>query len=298
MQNRKTSSPRASVAGKAARNPISETSALPAPRAISLKQLRPYPRQAEFFGPCTKAQDADLDAVVASGHVEPIEVAPSTGLAFTILDGHRRVEAHRRAGKSEIMAIVRHDLEHATKDELDMVFLGFNQTRRHLDNIALAHIFVNACDAEVRRKSGRSRGAYAVEVIDKITAKLGMSRKNASRYYKLARTPLVIQNAVRRGDLKLVEGARLAELGEERLAEIAKALEQDDVSGARELAGLASRSRPVRAPQDVLRALASMLKEVRAKSGAWPAGELHAHRDALDAGVELLSSLVRRADRR
>lgn len=83
---------------------------------------------AEVFGQLSTDDDNDefLDLVKTNGILEPLLVVPN-GPKFTIISGHRRMQAWRKLGNKEIPCIIRRDLR--TDEQQDAAWFASNRNR-------------------------------------------------------------------------------------------------------------------------------------------------------------------------
>lgn len=193
-----------------------------------LDDLRAHPDQAQFFPPLSddnlKALAEDIEA---NGLNFPIEVLPKNdaGLpADTIVRGHQRLRALKLLKEAETEMLVRYDLADATRDEIDAEFLRDNLNRRQMDKLSSARVTLALLEKEQGRKVRMNDWGESSSARDVVGKAIGMSGRNLQRYWRILQTPLEVQEAFQRGDLNLVDAARVEQLDARRQQQIADAI--------------------------------------------------------------------------
>jgi hypothetical protein len=188
----------------------------PTPETRRLIDLKPFPLQADFFDDLS---DHDLQRLAAdieqNGLRNPIEVIPPNTAGFapnTILSGHQRKRALEHNGETEVAVTVRYDLCDADAATIETIFLEDNQNRRHQDVLTKARVALRLFEIERGRKRGDIHPWDEREARDRVGKTIGMSGRNLSRYFRLLRTPIEVQNAYRRGEFPLVVAEKVADL--------------------------------------------------------------------------------------
>jgi ParB-like chromosome segregation protein Spo0J len=192
-----------------------------------VKDLRPYPRQADFFHDIPKRDLLSIVQGLKQGIVHPIEVLPKNRAGLppnTILRGHQRLRAYKLIGAVEIDVLVRYDLADADENTIEREFLVDNVYRRHLDKLGLARVTLRLIQLRRAHPERRLQGAEEEEARDEIGKVIGMSGRNLQRYWNVLRSPREIQEAFRAGQLTLVQAARVAGLSTAEQSEIADAI--------------------------------------------------------------------------
>lgn len=190
-----------------------------------LEDLISFPVQAKFFEDMDDfALKALADDIDRNGLKELIEVLPanSVGLpADTILLGHQRRRALLSLGRVEVDVKVRYDLAQASKPTIEAVFLEDNLNRRQMDKLAMARAAKRLLELEHRRKR-RSKFVTLFEDAhrDQVGKRVGMSGRNLQRYWNVLKTPREVQDAFSKGQLTLVEAAKIALLSKEEQQQI------------------------------------------------------------------------------
>jgi ParB-like chromosome segregation protein Spo0J len=194
-------------------------------KTVEIRGLKPHPSQEELYGGTTStAEDADFAAELKKdGQRDPIHVMPDKNKAKlpkgTVLDGWRRAAAMKANGKTEIEAVIRHDLAGATSAEIDGIFVQFNLSRRQLSPLARAR-----CAKHLLK----SRSAYGVllgsgqeELKKWVGKKLTRDARTVNRYLQVLTTPLAVQQAFDARKLTIDEACKIAMLPSPKQKEIA-----------------------------------------------------------------------------
>jgi hypothetical protein len=206
--------------------------------SVPIADLRPHPLQVsgEYYGMPSKDDfDRLFRDIVKNGLHDPIQVLPGdneAGLpAFTILDGHCRVEVYKEKLRrdscdpeiaekfSRIDAIVRHDLVEKSADEIARVYLEYNDNRRQLHMLDRVHITRGIYERE--RGQRRPNAAQTRDVVGK---RLGISGVTLSRWMRADNAPQVVRDLLKRGVVPLMAAARVGGLDAEAQQQIAEEL--------------------------------------------------------------------------
>ena len=178
-----------------------------------LKDLRPHPMQAVYFGDLSEADlKALADDIRRNGLRHPIEVLPENKAGHppnTTLKGHQRTRALLRNGVTETEVLVRYDLADADDAAIETAFLEDDLSRRHLDNLGKARIVLRRFEIEKKRPRGGLRRAEEAEARDRVGKAIGMSGRNLQRYLNILRAPIQVQDAFRGKELSLVDAAKI-----------------------------------------------------------------------------------------
>jgi len=173
---------------------------------IRCDAIRPNP-----FQPRAEISEASLDELTESirrtGVIQPI-IVRRQGAAHELVAGERRWRASRRAGLTEVPAIVRT----ASDEEMLEFALIENIFREDLNAIDRANAYRRYCDAF---------GLTA----DQVASRLGEDRTTVTNYLRLLELPASVQDMVRDGRLSMGHARALAGLDErtriEKVANIA-----------------------------------------------------------------------------
>lgn len=193
-----------------------------------LKDLLPYPRQADFFDDIPEEDLKALARALREGAVPPLQILPDNraGLpANTINDGHMRAKAHELNGDIEVPVLVRYDLAVAPLEQFEREFLAANQHRRHLDTLAKARAALRLYELSRKHPERKLCGSEVEDARDAVGRAIGMSGRNLQRSWNVLRTPSAVQEAFRRGELSLVDAAPIGCMPVEVQKEIATRIE-------------------------------------------------------------------------
>lgn len=194
-------------------------------RKVKLADLKPHPRQAEFFpAPTSAAILALAEDIEARGLQQPIEILADK----TIVCGHDRVAAVKVLDWDEIDAIIRDDLgevgdvaveEHMIRDNFarkQLSPLGRARCAKRLRDLEPQHRNSSAATSHPKPPSGRLR--------DEIGKSLNLKGREVARLLRLREAPREFQEACEEGKLSLVMVGHVAALRPEVQHAIAKAL--------------------------------------------------------------------------
>ncbi len=175
-----------------------------------LSRLKPHPLQAQYFRDLTPGEFTGLaDDIKRNGLNQLVEILPDG----TILRGHQRTKALKHLGHNEHAVLVRHDLVDATDERIEKEFLSDNLHRRQLGPVARARVAARLFALEQQKKHAKpiSDGEDG-QLRNRIGKIMGTSGRTASRYMRLLKTPLAVQNAVDDGKLAMRLGLKVADL--------------------------------------------------------------------------------------
>lgn len=213
---------------KIAKRSLPGTSERPKPqREIrKLADLKPHPRQSEFFKDLSEADRRNLaNSIQRNGLEQAIHVLPKNRAGLkpgTILRGHQRVRALLLNGLESHEVTVRHDLAEATAEEIERFFIEDNLNRRQLDPLEKIRAAIRLFDIENDTTLSRLLRGGIEEVRNAIGDLAKMSPRNAHRYINVIRAPKEVQDAFRDGKLRLIQAASVAGLYEHIQNEIAE----------------------------------------------------------------------------
>jgi ParB-like chromosome segregation protein Spo0J len=153
-----------------------------------LKDLKPFPLQADFFDELSAPDlKALADDIARNGLRQPIQVLPKNDAGYpadTVIAGHQRKRALESLGRTEAEVLVRHDLADKDAREVEKAFLEDNQNRRHLDRLAKARVALRLC--EIKRKAQRGTlSAYdLVNVREVVGKQIGLTGRTLSTAFR------------------------------------------------------------------------------------------------------------------
>ncbi|MGA2500398.1 MAG: ParB N-terminal domain-containing protein [Tepidisphaeraceae bacterium] len=279
-------------------------------RELTLSELRPYPRQCDFFDACTAAEDELLLAdIQRHGLHVPIDVLPADNAAglpgLTILDGHRRVQLVRQLHRETIPCCVRNDLMDKTATEIEATFLQLNLNRRHLSSLARARIALRLFELERRRDRNTIRAGEEREARDRVGRQIGMTGRHLARLWRVLRTPPGVQRAVDAVGLDCTLASRVAGLAASEQEQIAVELAAAQTRGEANAIVRRHLAVPQNAPQtpksqlrEMTRVLKASVLGLRGKIQDIPPAAIVRQRAVIWEAIDVLQSLARRGEKR
>src|SRR5262249_36640132 len=155
--------------------------------------LKEHPLQKTLYRKRPDWEIEELAESMRKGQDEPIEIL-SDG---TIVGGHGRAEAARRLGWVTVRARVRHDLEEAGPEAIQMRLIEANLHRRQLSRLDMARSYRHLLQLAKDRK-GRPVNKDQAErnLRELITARFKVSSKTLDRWLHVLDLPLILQEAV------------------------------------------------------------------------------------------------------
>jgi hypothetical protein len=198
-----------------------------------LKDLKPFPLQADFFDDLSKH---DLQAlakdIAENGLREAIEILPENQAGFpanTITSGHQRGRALKDNGETETVVIVRYDLADADAATIERAFLEANQNRRQLDKLAKARVALRLYEIERNKPRGGLGTHQQGDARDRVGKAIGMSGRHLDRFFRiLQKTPIEVQDAFRARRLSLKLAEKVADLKAEDQETIAQRIQEGE----------------------------------------------------------------------
>ena len=138
--------------------------------------------------------DELIESIRVSGILSPIVVRPKGGM-YELISGHRRTHAARRAGLTEVPAVVRN----MNDDEATIMMVDANIQREEILPSERAHSLKMKMDALARiRSNGNNLGNHAREIVGE---EAGISGRQVQRYLCL--------NSLNQGFLDMVDSKRI-----------------------------------------------------------------------------------------
>jgi hypothetical protein len=189
-----------------------------------VEDLIPYPRQRDYFEDLAEDMLRALAKGMRGGQVPPVEVLPENRAGLppdTILRGHQRCRTARLDGQAEVPVLVRYDLADASASAIELEFLVDNQNRRHQDTLSKARVALRIYELERKNPQRGLTWSEEDEARDRVGRIIGMGGRNLQRYWRILKTPTVVQEAFRSKQLSLVEASKVAGLlakDQERIA--------------------------------------------------------------------------------
>ena len=171
------------------------------------------------FAPEQDDDQALLESIASDGQRVPVLLVETAGgegvpLAYTLLDGHRRIAALRQLNRETVKAvIVRHD-----SLECDLITLTAN-VRKHLTPLEQARVI-----ARLRERHGLT--------LEHIAKKVGLSARYVTELRALLETDPAIQVALEKGAIKAKTALALGQAPREQQPELANIAAHHPVSEA------------------------------------------------------------------
>ena len=119
------------------------------------------------------------------------------------------------------MVVVRYDLAVANAATIEKQFLESNHNRRHMDMLARARVALRLLEIERGRPQSQMRDNDMRDARDRVGKTAGLSGRMLQRYWRVLKTPIPVQDALRAGNLALVVAEKIADL---------KPVVQDEIS--------------------------------------------------------------------
>jgi hypothetical protein len=277
------------------------------PTKMPIDQLVAHPSQCHYFSRCSSEEDAALKADIEKyGQREAVQVAPpgnAAGLpAYTILDGHRRVQALRDLGKTEVSVIVRDDLVGHDEDAMETIFISFNLNRRQMSKLAQAFAAKKLLEIE-HTKSGTYGSRAKQQIRERIGKLLGMSGRHLARMMHILRTPVQVQRAWDAGHVRLITAEKVADLSREKKRELAAALRDAGLEKAQEVIERfvgkpeTTHKNPTAAFHAYCKSMDHHLLDLNGRIGDVNEYEIGRHRATLVAASKAINKMLARAKR-
>lgn len=188
-------------------------------RKYPIADLKPYPHQKDVFANLAKMQLQELAASMdREGQKHPVEIL-SDG---TIICGHQRTRAAKMLGWTEILAVIRDDLETQGEAAVFDHFVRDNLDRRQLGQLEIARCYRALKENAKKLPEDRRTSLKGVDTRDHLAKRFGMSGRNIERLLKVLDTPAEVQRAVSDNRLSVKEAGEVAKLSKAKQQEIAK----------------------------------------------------------------------------
>jgi ParB/RepB/Spo0J family partition protein len=187
--------------------------------------LRPHPRQAVYFPAASEHEVKELAAdMKGNGQLTPIEILPDN----TIIAGHKRTEAARLLGWTEVRVWVREDLANDPV-AVERRVIEDNLFRRQLGPIALGRCYHRLKVLEQRYQRGRLSAQEQGDLRDRLGRRLAKSGRTMDRLLRIIEcTPQEVQDAVELGTLPMTLALQVANLGNDQQEKVAATIRAND----------------------------------------------------------------------
>jgi ParB-like chromosome segregation protein Spo0J len=184
--------------------------------------LRPHPELVTLLGEPADEEVERLARGLGAGRPQGllIEVTPDGQVIF----GRLAVLAAQSAGLDEVDVLVHEDLAGAPDAVVALAVIDGLLGRGGLDHLGTARALARAHQLRPQVPYPALRDYQRGDLTDQVARRLGVSRRSAQRYVRLAATPPEVQQAFLTGELHLTAAERVAGLPEARQAELAAAL--------------------------------------------------------------------------
>ena len=192
------------------------------------EDLKPHPLQNVIVTDVDDATLARLRADLArNGQLQPVEITADD----TTIDGHQRVRAAIQLGWERIDVWIRDDL--ADDAAVEKRFLEANLNRRQMSKLEMARAYVALKDNEQRQRRMQKHGDACQhtplleargDLRDKLASIFGCSGRTLDRYACVLNTPIEVQQAFERGELKLEEAGRVSHYSKAKQLKVAESI--------------------------------------------------------------------------
>ena len=195
---------------------------------ISIEKLHPFENH-----PCKVQDNEEMDALAESikmhGVVSPIIVRPleNTADEYEIISGHRRVMASRKAGITEVPALV----VSLDRDAAAIVLVDSNLHREHI--LPSEKAFAYKMKAEALAHQGFRADLTSVQVAPKLATEqiaedAGTSKDTIKRYIRLTNLIPEILQYVDEGRISFTPAVELSYLNEQEQYDLLEQMELND----------------------------------------------------------------------
>ena len=199
---------------------------------ISIEKLHPF-ENLPFKVQDNEEMDALAKSIKAHGVVSPIIVRPMENPTeeYEIISGHRRVMASRKAGITEVPALI----VSLDRDAAAIVLVDSNLHREHILPSEKAFAYKMKADAMAHQgwRSDLTSGQFVPKSDDnrttaQIGADTGDSYKTVQRYIRLTNLIPEILNYVDEGRISFTPAVELSYLNEQEQHDLLEQIEQRD----------------------------------------------------------------------
>ena len=195
---------------------------------ISIEKLHPFENH-PYKVQDNEEMDALAESIKAHGVVSPIIVRPleNTTDEYEIISGHRRVMASRKAGITEVPALV----VSLDRDAAAIVLVDSNLHREHI--LPSEKAFAYKMKAEALAHKGYRTDLTSVQVAprlatEQIAEDAGTSKDTIKRYIRLTNLIPEILQYVDDGRISFTPAVELSYLNEQEQQDLLEQIEQSD----------------------------------------------------------------------
>ena len=196
---------------------------------ISIEKLHPFENH-PYKVQDNEEMDALAESIKTHGVVSPIIVRPleNTTDEYEIISGHRRVMASRKAGITEIPALV----VSLDRDAAAIVLVDSNLHREHISPSEKAFAYKMKLEA-MKHQGWRSdltsnQLGGKLETADLVGAETGDSKNQVRRYIRLTNLIPEILQYVDEGRISFTPAVELSYLGEQEQYDLLEQMELND----------------------------------------------------------------------
>ena len=196
---------------------------------ISIEKLHPFENH-PYKVQDNEEMDALAESIKAHGVVSPIIVRPleNTTDEYEIISGHRRVMASRKAGITEVPALI----VSLDRDAAAIVLVDSNLHREHILPSEKAYAYKMKLDA-MKHQGWRSdltsnQLGGKLETADLVGAETGDSKNQVRRYIRLTNLIPEILQYVDEGRISFTPAVELSYLNEQEQQDLLEQIEQSD----------------------------------------------------------------------
>ena len=196
---------------------------------ISIEKLHPFENH-PYKVQDNEEMDALAESIKVHGVVSPIIVRPleNTTDEYEIISGHRRVMASRKAGITEVPALV----VSLDRDAAAIVLVDSNLHREHILPSEKAYAYKMKLDA-MKHQGWRSdltsnQLGGKLETADLVGAETGDSKNQVRRYIRLTNLIPEILQYVDDGRISFTPAVELSYLNEQEQQDLLEQIEQSD----------------------------------------------------------------------
>ncbi len=166
--------------------------------------------------------DRLADDMKSNLQTTPIEILPNG----SVIDGHQRLRAAKLLHWTEVKVWVGDDLK--SKRAVEARMLQANEARRQLDTLDRVRVAIRTCELQHRCRPGELDSYRLQRLTGQLSETLRMGKRNVRRWLSVARAPMVVQLAVKKGDLNLVVAEKVARMDTARQDRIAEAIDRGE----------------------------------------------------------------------
>ncbi len=202
-------------------------------KPINIDELKPFTEQ-PFKVLHDESMDELVESIKESGVLTPIIARPFDDGGYEILSGHRRVEACRLAGITEVPVVIKN----LDDDTAAILLVDSNLQREHILPSEKAFAYQMKLEA-MKRKAGRPSKNNSVQIEhnlsgttsrDNFAKEIGESPAQVQRYIRLTNLIDPILEMVDKDEIAMNAAVELSYLGSKEQSDVLKAMESESSS--------------------------------------------------------------------